>query len=35
LETVDAARLPHHLLGWTVVDGGDWHVAMQSLPVPA
>jgi hypothetical protein len=35
LDTLDTARLPHHLLGWGTVDGGERHVAKQSLAVPA
>jgi undecaprenyl phosphate-alpha-L-ara4FN deformylase len=35
LAALDAARLPHHLLGWGAVDGSGRHLAMQSLAVPA
>lgn len=35
LEALDAASLPHHLLGWGKVDGAVQHLAMQSLAVPA
>lgn len=35
LNEIDLATLPRHRIGWGTVEGGQGHVAMQSLRVPA